>query len=154
MCEVPKVVAFSRSCFESWPIGSSFRKYTFGSDVMMWKCFESGRRFKNVRTTRLWIHHATFPVRVAAAGPATAQTPAAAEPRQRRPARVVGDERITAQRRRPAPVVEEPGDHDRPDEREDDVRLPVRVRAEPILGGRVAVESRRMGHEPAAEREE
>ena len=31
MCEVPNVVAFSRSCLESCPSGSCFLKKTFGS---------------------------------------------------------------------------------------------------------------------------
>ena len=72
-CELPKRVAFSRSCLESWPIGSSLRKKTLGSDVMMWKCFERGSRFRKTRTTRLWTHQATLLVPAATPGPAAAR---------------------------------------------------------------------------------
>jgi hypothetical protein len=134
MCEVPNVAAFSRSCFESCPIGSSFRKKTFGSDVMMWKCLESGRRFRKTSTTRLWSHHATSRVQRAPVLPDGGVDRRADEPRERLPARLVRDTRDRAPaRRHPAAVVDEAGDHDRPDEAEDDVRLPVRLLAHPVL---------------------
>jgi len=61
MCEAPKVVAFSRSCLESAPSGSSFWKKTLGSEVMTWKCLASGRKFSMTSTERLCAHHATAP---------------------------------------------------------------------------------------------
>ena len=68
MCEVPKVVAFSRSCLESAPSGSSLRKKTLGSEVMTWKCLASGRKFSMTSTERLCAHHATPPAVAAKPG--------------------------------------------------------------------------------------
>src|SRR5438034_3438065 len=71
-CEVPKVVAFSRSCLESAPSGSSLRKKTLGSEVMTWKCLASGRKLSITSTERLCAHHATLPAVVAKPGPIAA----------------------------------------------------------------------------------
>src|ERR1700730_11010203 len=60
MCEVPKRESFSRSCFESCPLGSSFAKKMFGIAVIIWKCFEGGSKFKKTRMTRLCTHQATL----------------------------------------------------------------------------------------------
>ena len=48
MYEVPNVVAFSRSCLLSAPVGSSFLKKTFGIAVMTWKCLLCGSRFRKM----------------------------------------------------------------------------------------------------------
>ena len=69
MYDVPNVVAFSRSCLVSAPIGSSFLKKTFGSEVMMWKCLESGSKLRNTRMTRLCSHQATLLAGAAIPGP-------------------------------------------------------------------------------------
>src|ERR671939_407875 len=50
----PKLVAFSRSSFESCPCGESRWKYTVGRPVMMWKCFPIGRKFRNAMTIVMW----------------------------------------------------------------------------------------------------
>src|ERR1700739_2359691 len=60
MCEVPKRESFSRSCFEGRPLGSSFEKKMFGIAVIMWKCFEGGRKFTKTRMTRMCTHQATL----------------------------------------------------------------------------------------------
>src|SRR3984893_15504359 len=60
MCEVPKRESFSRSCFESCPLGSSFERKMFGIAVIMGKCFEGGSKSKKARTTRLCTHQATL----------------------------------------------------------------------------------------------
>ncbi len=69
MCEVPKVVPFSRSILESAPSGSSFRKKVLGRPVMMWKCFESGSRLSMNRIRRLWPHQPTSESTVAPPAP-------------------------------------------------------------------------------------
>ena len=74
MRDAPKRVAFSRSCLESCPSGSSLRKKTLGSEVMMWKCLASGRKFKKVKMTRLCAHHAALPAAMAKPGPPSASS--------------------------------------------------------------------------------
>ena len=73
--------------------------------------------------------------------------------RDRLPRALAHDAGIGRVDHEPAPVVEEPGQHDRRDEAEDDVCFPVRVAEEPALRGREAEEPRRARHEPAHERD-
>ena len=40
----------------SAPLGGSLAKKTFGIEVMMWKCFDSGSRQRKARTVTLCIH--------------------------------------------------------------------------------------------------
>src|SRR5579875_2002962 len=56
---VPKREAFSRSCFDSCPLGSSLEKKMFGIAVIIWKCFDGGSRSRKTRTMRLCTHQAT-----------------------------------------------------------------------------------------------
>ena len=76
MYEVPKVLAFSRSCLLSEPVGSSFLKKTLGIEVMMWKCFEIGSTFMNTRMTQLCTHHPRLLAKAAKPAPPMAAKPA------------------------------------------------------------------------------
>ena len=49
------VIASGRST----PRGGSFERNTFGIAVMMWKCLDSGSRFRKIRIVTQWIHHPT-----------------------------------------------------------------------------------------------
>src|SRR5262249_24173826 len=73
MCEVPNLDAFSKSCFESCPLGSSLAKKIFGLAVIMWKCFEGDSRFKKTSTIRPLSHHATLLACKAKIGPTFAR---------------------------------------------------------------------------------
>ncbi len=120
---------------------------------MMWKCFDERQEVQEHQDARrLCTHHATPPSVTRRRGTEQRSESRPDEVRHRLPRGLGEDARILSVGDDATAVVDEPADHDRPDEGEDQIGLPVGLPSQSVLRRLVSIEARRMGDAPAHQR--